>query len=346
MPMAAAATTFNDIKNQIAKGKLAPVYVLHGEEGYYTDVLVRMMENALAPDEKEFNQYILYAPETNMMQVADLCRRFPMLADRQMVIVKEMQSARVDDINRLQSYLLNPVATTVLVLVFRGAEAKGKEFMAAARKSAVIFESKKVRDYQLLPLIDSYVRERGMTVDTKAAEMLRDFIGTDLSRLYNEIDKLSVLPGTGGRITPDVVERNIGISKDFNNFELIEAIAARDARKSMAICKYFNDNPSANPLAITVASLYGFYSDLLIALYTKDKSDAGLVKSLGAKNEYAIRKFKTAMRLYNARQVIECIWALRQFDTRSKGVGSRQNASGLFQDLIFHLLTARGDLGV
>lgn len=344
--MAAATLTFSDIKNQIAKRLLAPVYVLHGEEGYYTDVLVKLMENVLAPEEKEFNQYILYGPETSMLQVVDLCRKYPMMAEHQMVIVKEMQAARVDDINRLQSYLLNPSPSTVLVLVFRGAVAKGKEFMAAAKKSAVIFESKKVRDYQLLPLIDSYVREKRMTADTKAAEMLRDFIGSDLSRLYNEIDKLNVLLGDGGRITPEVVERNIGISKDFNNFELVEALASRDARKSLAISKYFADNPNANPLVVTVATLYGFYSDLLIAFYSKDKSDAGLMKALGAKSEYMTRKFKTAMRHYNARQVIECIWALRQFDTRSKGVGSRQNAFSLFHDLIFHLLTARGDLGI
>lgn len=344
--MAAASATFSDIKKQIAQRKLAPVYLLHGEEGYYTDALVKLMENVLAPDEKEFNQYILYGPETSMLQVADLCRKYPMMAPYQMVIVKEMQSARADDINRLQAYLLNPSPTSVLVLVFRGAAAKGKDFLAAAKKSAVIFESKKVRDYQLVPLIDSYVREKQMTVDAKAAEMLRDFIGSDLSRLYNEIDKLGVLLGTNGRITPDVVERNIGISKDFNNFELVEALAARDARKCMAISKYFAENPNGNPLVMTVATLYGFYSDLLIAFYAPDKSDAGLMKALGAKTEFAIRKFKTAMRQYNARQVIECIWALRQFDTRSKGVGSRQNAFNLFHDLIFHLLTARGNLGI
>ncbi len=344
--MAAAAPTFSDIKNQIAKRKLAPVYVLHGEEGYYTDVLVKLMENVLAPDEKEFNQYVLYAPETSMLQVADLCRRYPMMSERQMVIVKEMQAARADDINRLQNYLLNPTSTTVLVLVFRGAEAKGREFLATIKKTAVVFESKKVRDYQLLPLIDSYVREKQMSVDTKAAEMLRDFIGSDLSRLYNEIDKLGVLLGAGGRITPEVVERNIGISKDYNNFELIEALASRNARKSMEISKYFAENPSGNPLVMTVSLLYGFYSDLLIAFYAKDKSDAGIMKALGAKSEFAIRKYKTAMRNYNARQTIECIWALRQFDTRSKGVGSRQNAFNLFHDLIFHLLTVRGNLGI
>lgn len=344
--MAAPAVTYQSLRNQILQGDLAPVYLLHGEEGYYIDQLVKLFENVLPPEEREFNQYIVYAPSTPMMQAADLCHRFPMMADRQMVIIKEMQSIRADEVDKLQRYVLNPSPKTVLVMVFRGATAKGKELMAAAKKKAVIFESKKVADYQMAPLIDSLIKEKGLRSEPKAVEMLRDFIGSDLSRMYNEIDKLATILGPGATVTPEAVERNIGISKEYNNFELVEALAERNAVKAMKIVEYFKSNPKANPLVMTTALLYGYFSDLLIAFYTKDKSDHGLQDSLGLKSSYGLRKFKSGMRMYNARQVIEVIWALRQFDTQSKGQGSRQDQYDLFHDLIFHILTARGDLGV
>ncbi|MDE6654639.1 MAG: DNA polymerase III subunit delta [Muribaculaceae bacterium] len=342
--MAAAALTFDELRRDIKKENLAPVYLIHGKEGYYTDILVKDFENILAPEDKEFNQYVLYAPQTEIAEIIEVCSRFPMMAERQVVIVKEAQSARADQINKLAGYVNNPSPSTVLVIVFRGEEAKGKDLISAVKSKGVIYESKKVKDWQLPNLIQTYVKSKSMNIDGKSLEMLADYIGTDLGNLYNEIDKLALILGPGATITPASVELNIGISKDYNNFELVDALAAKDAAKVFRIAGYFASNPKANPLPVTTVVLYNFYSDLLIAFYAADKSDQGLMKELGLRFPMQLKKFKTAMRTYNAYQVIEAIWALRQFDNRSKGNGSRQDAYKLFHDLMFHLLSAPGKL--
>lgn len=342
--MAAAAVTFDELRRDIKKDNLAPVYLLHGKEGYYTDILVKDFENILTPEDKEFNQYVLYAPRTEVAEIIEVCSRFPMMADRQVVIVKEAQSARADQINKLAGYVNHPSPTTVLVIVFRGEEAKGKDLISAVKSKGVIYESKKVKDWQLPNLIQTYVKSKSMNIDGKSLEMLADYIGTDLSNLYNEIDKLALILGPGATITPASIERNIGISKDYNNFELVDALASKDAAKVFRIADYFASNPKANPLPVTTTVLYNFYSDLLIAFYATDKSDQGLMKELGLRFPMQLKKFKTAMRTYNAYQTIEAIWALRQFDNRSKGNGSRQDAYKLFHDLMFHLLSAPGKL--
>ncbi len=342
--MAAAAKTFDELRRDIKKGNLSPVYILHGKEGYYTDILVKDFENILPPEDREFNQYVLYAPQTPAAQIIEISSRFPMMSDRQVVIVKESQAARADQINKLADYVRQPSASTVLVIVFRGEEAKGKELIAATKAKGVIFESKKVKEWQLPNLIQAYVKSKSMNIDSKSLQMLADYIGTDVSRLYNEIDKLALILGPGATVTPASIERNIGISKDFNNFELVDALAAKDAAKVFRIAGYFANNPKANPLPVTTGVLYNFYSDLLIAFYATDKSEQGLMKELGLKYPVQLKKFTTAMRTYNAFQTIEAIWALRQFDNRSKGNGSRQDAYMLFHDLMFHLLSAPGKL--
>lgn len=342
--MAASAMTYESLSKSITKKEFAPVYILHGEEGYYIDELVKQFEQVLSPDEKEFNQYILFAPQTSAAEIRDICRRFPMMAERQMVIVKESQAARADQMDKLASYVQNPSSSTVLVIVFRGETAKGKDLIAAVKKNGVIFESKKVKDYQILSLIENYVKNKGLSIDQKSKEMLRDFIGNDLSTLFNQINKLVTILGPHATITPAAVELNIGISKDYNNFELVDALAVKDAVKVFRIADYFERNPKANPLMVTTAALYNFYSDLLIAFYSKDKSEQGLMQALGLKYPVQAKKYVSALRYYNAYQTIEAIWALRQFDVQSKGRGSRQNINKLFHDLMFHLLTAPGDL--
>lgn len=342
----ANATSFDTLRQQIRQSKFSPVYILHGEEGYFIDELVKDFENILPEADREFNQYVLYAPQVVPGQVMDICGRYPMMAERQLVILKEAQAVRADQINRLYKYVQNPSPTTILVIVFRGAQAKGKELMAAAKSNAVIFESKRISDYQLTPMIAAYIKQKGLTAEQKSLEMLKDFIGADLSRMFNEIDKVASLLPPHAAITPEVIERNIGISKEFNNFELVDALANKDMGKAMRIAEYFSSNPKVNPLVMTTASLYGFFSDLLVAYYAKDKTDKGLMEALKLKSAFPLRRFKTGMRNYNAFQVIEAIWALRQFDVRSKGNGSRQKEHDLFHDLIFHIITAPGNLGL
>lgn len=344
--MASSTPTYSELRRQLAaKTSLAPVYLLHGEEGYYIDELVKDFEALVPEEERDFNLYVLYAPESGVETVMDVCHRYPMMAERQVVIVKEAQAIRADQLNRLHSYVERPNPTTVLVISCRGAQAKGKELLAAVKKNGVIFESKRLSERNILPVISDLIKEKKLSVDPKALSMLRDYIGVDLARLYNEIDKLALILGPRAMITPEAIERNIGISKDYNNFELIDAINSRNAAKAFAIAEYFRNNPKNNPTVMTVSSLFNQFSNLLIYHYTRDKSQSGYLDALGLKSPWALKGYETAARNYNVRQTIEIITAIREFDTRSKGIDSRQNEYDLLKDLIFHILTARGFLG-
>lgn len=344
--MASSTPTFQELKRRLAaRTQLAPVYLLHGEEGYYIDELVKDFEALVPEEERDFNLYVLYAPETGMDDVMEVCHRYPMMAERQVVIVKEAQAIRADQLNKLHSYIERPNPTTVLVISVRGAQAKGKELLAAVKKNGVTFESKRLSEKNLVPAISDLIKEKGLNVDPKALSMLRDYIGADLARLYNEIGKLALILGQGAMVTPEAIERNIGISKDFNNFELVDAIVSRNAGKAFAIVEYFRNNPKNNPTVMTVSSLFNQFANLLVYHYTRDKTPAGYMDALGLRATWALRSYETAARNYNVRQTIEIISAIREFDTRSKGIGSRQNEYDLLKDLIFRILTARGIIG-
>lgn len=341
--MALPSTTFESIVNSIKNKDLAPVYLLHGEEGYFTDVLAGMFEDILTEDEKTFNQYIVYAPQTEPAQIIDLCRRIPMMAERQVVIVKEAQAIRADKLAKLAPYLAAPTPTTLLVICCRAAQAKGKELMdAIAKGRGVVFESKKIADYNIPTYLNQYIRTKGLSADQKALEMLRDFIGSDLSKLYNEIDKLAGLLPPKAAITPEVIELNIGISKEYNSFELVDAIAVRDAVKAFRCLAYFQNNPKAVPSVMITAALFNFFADLLIAYYTPKRADAEITEALKLRNSFALKRIRQGMASYNPFQIIEIISAIRTFDTRSKGVGSRQNEHRLLHELVYHILSAPG----
>jgi DNA polymerase-3 subunit delta len=344
--MATPTLTYDALVRQLNNKQYAPVYLLHGEEGYYIDALVKEFEKILPEDEKDFNQYTLYAPQVDMGAVIDVCMRVPMMSEHQVVILKEAQAIRADQLNKLHRYAARPLSTTILVICCRGQVAKGKELIAAVRANGVVFESKKVSEYNIPPLIAQYIKTKGMTAEQKSLDMLRDFIGTDLSRLFNEIDKLAGILGQRAAITPEAIERYIGVSKEFNSFELVDALAAHDEKKVYRIAEYFRSNPKANPLVMTSATIFGFFSDVLVAYYAPDRSDQGLMNALKLKSSFQLRRYRAAMSHYNAFQVIEIMSALRDFDAKSKGVGSRLNEHALFRQLMHHILTAPGNLGV
>lgn len=345
--MASASTTFASLRASLKKGEYVPVYLLHGEEGYFIDVLTKDFENILSEDQKVFNQYILYAPQTDMLEVVDICRRYPMMSDRIVVILKEAQSVRADLLDKLAKYVSQPSPSTILVICSRGATAKGKQLMAAIKSSdAVVFESKKIPEYQIGTHIANFIKEQGLNVDPKALEMLKEYVGNDLSRLYNEISKLTTILGPGATVTPQAIERNIGYSKEYNAYELVDALAQKDALRVFRIADYFRSNPKSTPLVLATAAIFGFFSDLLVSWYTPDKGDRAQMQALGLKSPYPLKRFAVGRRNYNASQVIEVIRALRQFDAQSKGAGSRQNEHALFHDLMYHILSAKGYLGV
>lgn len=336
------AVTFASLRASVAKGQVSGSYILHGEEGYFTDELVKLFEALVPEADRDFGLFTFYGPTSDASTIIGAARSFPMMVERQVVIVKEAQSMRADEVNKLSAYLESPSSTTVFVLAFRGAQAKGRDLLTAARKGgAVVFESKKLRDNNIGPIIESIVREKGLNIEPKGIAMLSEYIGTDASRLYNEIDKLSLILGKGTMVTPEAIERNIGISKDYNNFELVSAIAARDMKRMFTILAYFRSNPKANPVVMTTSALFNFFSGLLIYHFTPSKSPSDKMAALGLKWQGQLRDFETGARNYNAYITIGIIAELRRFDRMTKGIGSRQNEYDLLHNLLYRILTIR-----
>lgn len=343
--MATPAATFEDIKMQLKKHQYAPIYILHGEEGFFIDELVKDFEAIVAPEERDFNLYILYGPQVEVGTVMDVCRRYPMMADYQVVILKEAQAMRSDELNQLMHYATHLSDTTILVVCCRGASIKAKDFVAATLAAGgVVFESKKLNDSRTASVISKFIKDRGLNIEPKGLAMLRDYVGSDLSRLYNEIAKLTVALGPNATVTPESIERNIGVSKDYNNFELLDAVARKDSPTVFKIMEYFRRNPKNNPTVMTSSQLFRFFSNLLIAWFTPDKSDNSLMGALGFKSAYALRSYRDGMRSYNAWQTIEIISAIRHFDAASKGIGSRADEYDLLRELMFRILNARGEI--
>lgn len=347
--MAASSSnlSFQDIKQSIAQRRLAPIYIISGEEGYFIDELCNDFENLVPESERDFNFYALYAQEITTEAVMATCMRFPMMSERQVVILKEAQTLNVNVINRLQGYAAKPNPTTVLVVCFRGEKAKGKEFLDQVKANGgVIFESKRPNERSIDPMIAQLVRDKGLNIEPKGIAMLRDFIGLDIAKLCNEINKMALVLGKGAMITPESIEQNIGISKDFNNFELVDAIAAKDSAKIFRIINYFRSNPKKNPTVLTVSAIFSYFSNLMICQFSRDKSPNTLMGLLGIKWPKQLERYTQGMRNYNAYKSIEIISALREFDTKSKGIGSRQSEWDLLHNLMFRIISCSGKIEI
>ena len=245
-----------DIRNKVFK----PVYLLMGEESYYIDLICEtIIENALKDSERDFNQTILYGADIDDFAiVVNAAKRFPMMAERQLIVVKEAQN--IKGVDNLLYYLQKPLMSTILVICHKNGSLKNKKVVAGIEKIGVVYESKKLYDNQLPAFINNYVVAKKLSIDPKAASMMADFVGNDLSRLSSELDKLSISLSEGSlRITPEIVERNVGISKDFNNYELLNAIITRNILKATQIIQYFEQNPKNNPLVVTISILFNFF---------------------------------------------------------------------------------------
>lgn len=335
----ADAVTYTALRNALARKQYSNVYFIHGEEGYYIDELAGLFETILPESERDFNQYTLYAPQTDAATVSEACQRYPMMAERQVVIVKEAQAVPVAWFNKLLPYLESPVATTLLVIIARGASVKSATLTKSLAKGrAVVFESKRLAPAAVTNTIREFIKERGLTIDDKALAMLQDYVGSDLSRIYNEIGKMTVALPANAMITPESVERNIGVSKDYNNFELIAAIARRDVPRIYKIINYFRRDPKNHQPIVTTPLLFNFFANLLTALYAPDKSDRGLMAELGFKWPGQLTDIKPGVANYRPWQIIKNISAIRQFDAQSKGIGSRADQFDLFEILIFQIL--------
>lgn len=326
-----------DVRNKNFK----PVYFLMGEESYFIDLITdAIIENALTDDERDFNQTIMYGADIdNYGTVVNAAKRYPMMAPRQLVVVKEAQ--QVANIELLSFYLKQPLASTILVINHKHGVVKGKKLLSEIEQVGVLYESKKLYDNQLPAFINNYVAASGRTIENKAMQMIADYIGSDLNRLTSELDKLRISMGEAKtRITPEDVERNIGVSKDFNNFELLNAIVTRNVFKANQIVNYFERNPKNNPFIVTISVLFGFFSNLMLAFFAADKSEQGLMQELKLRSTFQSRDYITAMRNYNAFKCIDIIALLRQYDARSKGIGATSNTTEgeMLRELVFKIM--------
>ena len=330
-------TTFETIMRDLKDGQYAPVYVLMGEESYYIDRITDYIaQHALREEERDFNQTVVFGADVSAGQVADLARRFPMMAERQVVIVKEAQNIKNWD--RLEAYFEKPQLTTVLVLAYKNGTIDGrKKVVAKAQKCGVVFESKKKRDYELPAFIEGYLKTLQCTIDNKSSQMIADHIGADLSRLTSELDKVVMsLPENDRRITPEVVEQQIGVSKDFNGYELRSAIANRDILKANRIVKYFDSNPKSGSAFMLIPLLFSYFQNLMIAYYSPNRTNENEVaKWLDLRNGWAAREYVLGMRNYSGVKVMQIIDKIRETDAKSKGLDNPNTGVGeLLKELV------------
>ena len=335
------ANQYLEILRDIRNKNFKPVYFLMGEESYFIDLITEaIIANALTDDERDFNQTIIYGADVaNYGVVVNAAKRYPMMAPRQLVVVKEAQ--QTPNIEMLSYYLKQPLASTILVINHKHGTVKGKKILSEIEQAGILYESKKLYDNQLPAFINNYVTDSGRTIEPKAMQMLADYIGSDLIRLTSELDKLRISMGEKNkRITPDDIERNVGVSKDYNNFELLNAIVTRDAHKANQIVNYFERNPKNNPLVVTISVLFGFFSNLLISYFAQDKSEQGLMQELKLRSTFQARDYITAMRNYNAFKCIDIIALIRQYDARSKGIGATANTSEgeMLREMVFKIM--------
>ena len=324
--------------SDLKKGAWQPVYFLCGEEAYFIDQITDYIaDNVLQDFEKEFNQTVLYGRETEVGAVIESAKRFPMMASHQVVIIKEAQYLRkIDD---LAGYLDNPSPTTVLVLAHKYKKPdKRKAFGKTVAKKSVYFESKKLYENQVPDWVTSYLSGKKFSIGPKAALMLTEYLGTDLSKIANELDKLMLNLEPGTTVTPLHIEQNIGMSKDYNTFELQAALGKKDILKANRIAQHFSRNPKEYPLVVTISSLYTYFSKILGYHFLKDRSPQKVASALRV-HPFFVKEYEAAARLYPAKKAVAVIRYLRDYDLRSKGVNNVSTPDGeLLKELVYKIL--------
>jgi DNA polymerase-3 subunit delta len=309
------------ILSDLAKKKYVPIYFLVGEkETFFVDQIADYIDkNVLSEDEKGFNHQIMYGKDVTMEDVVGSAKRFPMMASHQVIIVREAQ-ALIKNLDDLVHYAKKPQHSTILVFCckYKKPDAR-KAAIKEIKKNGVYYQTAAIYENQVLDWIPAHLATKQFSIDTKASKMLIDFIGADLSKLNKELEKLMQILPLGSRITPDAVEENIGISKDFNNFELINAIVDKNEFKAQQIVEYFHQNPKGNPLIVTVYQLFGFFTKLMIYHSLSDKSNPSASKELGI-NSYFVKDYVKASKVYPMKKVSKILVYLRELDIKSKGV--------------------------
>lgn len=337
---------FRQLLQDIRKKNFSPVYILMGEEPYYIDILTDALEESVvAPEDKEFDQAVLYGADTNGALVAEAASQFPMVGEKRLVILKEAQAMNraKAELDKLKHYVSTPNDSTVLCIAFKGEKLSAtSELLKAAKKNKeiVVFDSPRIKEYKLGEVIKDYCNSKKVKIEEKAVELLIENIGSSLAHLFSEIDKVGVaIAGKEKIITADIVSDHIGVSREFNNFELVSALSRRDYLQTLKILNYFEENPKANPTIITSAMIFTYFQRLVLAAFSQDKSDSALMKVLQLKTPYALKEIRMGLSHYNAAQLINAIHAIRDFDAKVKGIGSFQKEYPLLKELALRLIT-------
>ena len=332
--------TYEEIVRDVKNGMYVPIYFLMGEEDYYIDRISEYIaDRVLTEAEKEFNLTILYGADTDIATIINSAKRYPMMSKYQIVMVKEAQNLK--NLDELTYYLQKPLMSTILVFCYKhGVLDRRKKLAAEIEKAGILFESKKLKDAQLSGFISSYLKRKRVDIEPKASEMMAEFVGADLNRMAGELEKLVItLPDGCSRITPEQIERNIGISKDYNNFELRNALITKDVLKANLIVKYFNNNMKNNPLQVTLVVLFGFFSNLMLTYYAPGKSEQEIASFLGLRSPWQAKDYLAAMKKYSGVKVMQIIGEIRLCDAKSKGVkNSSVSDGGLLRELIYFIM--------
>ena len=334
--------TFETLKNEIAQRHFKPIYLLMGDEGYFIDKLTELLsETVLTEAEKDFNMHTFYGVDSDVNSIIASARRFPMMAEFQLIVVKEAQELAKFEV--LDVYAKNPMSSTILVINYKHGTVDGRKAVVKnIDKIGVVFESKKLYDNQIPPFIASYFREKGIEIDGKSAQMLTDFVGNDISKLIPQLEKLEIaLPKEGRRaITSELIEQNVGISKDFNNFELQKAIIEKNALLANRIINYLVTLPAKeySPIS-TIAILFNYFSNLLECYWLPQKTEQAVMAALKLRGSFQARDYMTGLRNYNVNQVMNAISCLRTYDAKFKGVDNvSASQSDLLRELVFRIM--------
>jgi DNA polymerase III subunit delta len=332
-------TVLKDLKS----GKFSPVYFLQGEEPYFIDKITQYIEeNAVPPQDRGFNQTLMYGKDASMSQILNNAKRFPMMAERQVVIVKEAQN--IPDLGReegdklLLSYIDNPLPSTILVFAHKYKSLdKRKKIGKELDAKAVVVNSEKVQEYKLGPYIEAYVEEKGFTIAPKASQVLAESIGNNLEVLTNEIDKMLINFPEPAEINSDHIQQYVGISKEYNSFELTKALSFKDVVKANKIIRYFEQNPKSNPIIPLLGLLYSHFTRILLVHANKSLPERELAGLLRV-NPFFVKEYLAAAKLYNLGKIIDIVGYLKEADLRSKGVDSNMDESQNLKELIFKIL--------
>lgn len=330
--------TYEEILGNLQKKIYHPIYFLMGEETYFIDKISDFIaDNVLTDAEKGFNQTILYGKDLEPHTIIANARRFPMMANHQVIIVREAQN--IKKIEELESYVKNPLPSTILVINYKYKTLdKRKTFPKLIDQKGVLFESKKIYDNQLPGWITTYLKNQNYSISPQAAAMIAEYLGADLSKVVNELDKLIISLPVGSQISPDNIEKNIGISKEFNIFELQNALGARDMLRANRIINYFGANPSSNPMPMVISSLFSYFLKLLNYHFLEDKSQNNVASVLQV-HPFFVKDYVSAAKNYSIKKLVEIVGIMREYDMKSKGFGNvSSSVADLQREMIYKIL--------